>query len=52
VIAARRDYDVAANWKTLAENYHECCHCPSIHPELCVAGALFDWVAAHPGRCG
>jgi hypothetical protein len=49
VIAARRPYDVAAKWKTLAENYHECCHCPSIHPELCVAGALFDWVAAHPG---
>jgi len=27
---------VAANWKSLAENYHECYHCPSIHPELCV----------------
>jgi glycine betaine catabolism A len=36
VVAARRDYDVASNWKTLAENYHECYHCPSIHPELCV----------------
>jgi Rieske 2Fe-2S family protein len=26
---------VAANWKILAENYHECYHCSSIHPELC-----------------
>jgi Rieske 2Fe-2S family protein len=35
VIAARHSYDVAANWKILTENYHECYHCPSIHPELC-----------------
>ena len=24
-----------ANWKVVAENYHECYHCPLIHPELC-----------------
>ena len=24
-----------ANWKILTENYHECYHCPSIHPQLC-----------------
>jgi Rieske 2Fe-2S family protein len=35
LVAARRDYEVAANWKILAENYHECYHCSSIHPELC-----------------
>jgi Rieske 2Fe-2S family protein len=35
VTAARHDYDAAANWKILTENYHECYHCPSIHPELC-----------------
>jgi Rieske 2Fe-2S family protein len=35
VVAARHDYEVAANWKILAENYHECYHCSSIHPELC-----------------
>ncbi len=35
VIAGQHDYDAAANWKTLTENYHECYHCPSIHPELC-----------------
>jgi Rieske 2Fe-2S family protein len=34
-VAARHDYEVAANWKTITENYHECYHCPSIHPELC-----------------
>jgi Rieske 2Fe-2S family protein len=33
--AARRAYLVRANWKLLVENYHECYHCPSIHPELC-----------------
>jgi Rieske 2Fe-2S family protein len=35
VSATRQDYEVAANWKILVENYHECYHCPSIHPELC-----------------
>ena len=27
-------YDVAANWKAIAENYSECLHCPGVHPEL------------------
>jgi Rieske 2Fe-2S family protein len=35
VARARRSYEVAANWKILVENYHECYHCPLIHPELC-----------------
>ena len=35
VIAGRHEYDAAANWKILTENYHECYHCPMIHPELC-----------------
>lgn len=35
VAAATSGYEVAANWKLLVENYHECLHCPSIHPELC-----------------
>ena len=30
----RIEYDVAANWKILCENYSECYHCPTIHPEL------------------
>ena len=35
VVAGQHDYEVAANWKILTENYHECYHCPAIHPELC-----------------
>lgn len=27
-------YDVAANWKLVFQNYSECLHCPTIHPEL------------------
>jgi glycine betaine catabolism A len=34
-LADRHTYEVAANWKVIAENYHECYHCPMIHPELC-----------------
>ena len=33
-LGERHDYVVAANWKVIAENYHECYHCPVIHPEL------------------
>ena len=35
VSAARQSYLVRANWKLIGENYHECYHCPQIHPELC-----------------
>jgi Rieske 2Fe-2S family protein len=35
VVGASHRYEVAANWKLLIENYHECFHCPAIHPELC-----------------
>jgi Rieske 2Fe-2S family protein len=34
-LGARHRYRVAANWKVVVENYHECYHCPLIHPELC-----------------
>ena len=27
-------YDIAANWKFVAENYSECYHCPGVHPQL------------------
>jgi len=30
----RVNYDVAANWKLIVENYSECYHCPLIHPDL------------------
>jgi Rieske 2Fe-2S family protein len=39
VIAGRHSYDAAANWKILTENYHECYHCPMIHPELCAVSS-------------
>jgi Rieske 2Fe-2S family protein len=32
--ARRIEYDVAANWKFIAENYSECYHCPGVHPQL------------------
>ena len=32
--AKRTEYDVAANWKFIAENYSECYHCPGLHPHL------------------
>ncbi len=28
------EYEVAANWKIICENYSECYHCPTIHPEF------------------
>jgi Rieske 2Fe-2S family protein len=36
VAGATQEYEVEANWKLVVENYHECYHCPSIHPELCM----------------
>jgi Rieske 2Fe-2S family protein len=27
-------YDVEANWKLIFQNYSECYHCPSLHPDL------------------
>jgi Rieske 2Fe-2S family protein len=35
VRCASQTYELAANWKVVCENYHECYHCPLIHPELC-----------------
>ena len=34
-VAETHSYEIDANWKTITENYHECYHCPSIHPALC-----------------
>ena len=33
--AVTHHYELTANWKLACENYHECYHCPLIHPELC-----------------
>jgi Rieske 2Fe-2S family protein len=34
VTPVSHDYDVAANWKVIIENFQECYHCSMIHPEL------------------
>jgi phenylpropionate dioxygenase-like ring-hydroxylating dioxygenase large terminal subunit len=34
VVGRRIDYTVAANWKIIQENFQECYHCSTIHPEL------------------
>jgi Rieske 2Fe-2S family protein len=34
VVGQRVDYTVAANWKIIQENFQECYHCNTIHPEL------------------
>ena len=58
--ARQISYDVAANWKVLAENYNECYHCAGVHPELCEVvpafkergGAHLDWDAGIDHREG
>jgi Rieske 2Fe-2S family protein len=45
-VGASHSYELAANWKVIAENYHECYHCSEIHPELCTVstpGSGEDW---------
>ncbi len=56
----RITYEVAANWKTIVENYNECYHCGPVHPELCevvpafkqAGGGELDWEAGIPHRDG
>ena len=33
-IVDRHSYELETNWKVIAENYQECYHCSTIHPEL------------------
>ncbi|GAB2976574.1 aromatic ring-hydroxylating dioxygenase subunit alpha [Amycolatopsis acidiphila] len=33
-VGRRISYDVKANWKLIVENFMECYHCATIHPEL------------------
>ena len=35
VVGATHAYELETNWKLIVENYHECFHCPNIHPQLC-----------------
>jgi len=60
VVGASITYDVAANWKVLAENYNECYHCGPVHPELCDlvpsfrqgGGDDLPWEQGIPHRAG
>ena len=53
-------YEVAANWKIIAENYNECYHCGGVHPELCevvpdfkqAGGSNLNWEDGIPHRKG
>ena len=55
---ARLEYDVAANWKVIAENFNECYHCGPVHPELCElvpafrSGRDLDWEDGVPAPRG
>jgi Rieske 2Fe-2S family protein len=40
-IGVRLVYEVEANWKIIVENYNECLHCPTVHPELVQVVPLF-----------
>ena len=40
-VGVRIVYEVEANWKIVVENYNECLHCPTIHPELVQVVPLF-----------
>jgi Rieske 2Fe-2S family protein len=59
VTGLRFEYDVAANWEVLAENYNECYHCGPVHPELSrlvpafgSGGTGLDWEHGVPHREG
>ncbi len=45
-------YEVDANWKIVTENYHECYHCTSIHPELCRVTPPTSGGSSDPRGCG
>jgi Rieske 2Fe-2S family protein len=52
-LAAHRSYDIDANWKLSIENYAECYHCATAHPEyaqmhtLMIDGKMRDRVQGH-----
>ena len=58
-LGRRYVYEVAANYKVIAENYNECYHCGPVHPELCRlvpafagGGDYLDWDGGVPHREG
>jgi glycine betaine catabolism A len=54
-IGHRTVTEVAANWKILVDNYNECLHCPTVHPELVAVVPAFrrgDVYDAHRADSG
>ncbi len=45
-------YEVAANWKIVVENFNECLHCPTIHPELVQVVPLYRFGEVWDGETG
>jgi Rieske 2Fe-2S family protein len=45
------EYDIKSNWKSVVENYQECYHCATIHPELTAALPKFatGWGTVNSG---
>jgi Rieske 2Fe-2S family protein len=45
------EYDIASNWKSVVENFMECYHCATIHPELTAALPQFatGWGTVNSG---
>ncbi len=45
-VAHATQWEVAANWKIIVENYQECLHCTRVHPELVAVIPLYrtGWV--------
>lgn len=41
-VRARKDYDIGANWKLIAENFMEYYHLPWVHPELAKVSRIKD----------
>lgn len=40
VLVRRKNYEIQANWKLIAENFLEYYHLPWVHPELCEVSAV------------
>ncbi len=49
-IGKRIVLDVRANWKVLFENFAECFHCPTVHPELCAIVTAYSEAGAYEVR--
>ena len=57
-LGRRISYDVKANWKLIVENFMECYHCATIHPELTevlpefAGGYAAQYYVGHGARFG